>query len=295
MAAVARALSAHALLAFGAGAVGVAAAGGLARELAPATVARVARLVRVAAAAIDTLLRLGREGREPGALERRQLLICGAAATFCAGTLVAGPRAGALVALAAPLAVSRALRARRVAYRRAVDRDAPAIARALADALSGGGSLRGAVLDACATVGGAGGAELRRVSAELVAGQGTEDALDALRVRCASPAIDAIVAAALVQRRAGGDLAALLRRLARAFEDHQRLADEVQVATAQARFTGLLVVALPLGGGMLAELASPGLVTGLAGSVVTAWMVVLALGLQVVAAVLIRRLGRARV
>jgi hypothetical protein len=51
---------------------------------------------------------------------------------------------------------------------------------------------------------------------------------------------------------------------------------------------------LPLGGAALAELASPGFLAGLAGSFVTAWLVGIALGLQLCAAVLIRRLGRVR-
>lgn len=281
------------LLAFAAAAVGVIGAAHAIRELAPATLVRTSRAVHVAAAAIDALLRLGREGREPGAVERRQLLACGAVASLAAGTLVAGP-VGAPVALLAPLAVSRALRARRLAYRRAVDRGAPAIAVAIADALAGGRSLRGALIEAPTTVGGAAAAELRRVAAELAMGQPTEAALDALRLRCSAPAIDAIVAASLVQHRSGGNLGLLLRRLARSFEDHQRLADEVRVATAQARFTGVLVVLLPLGGAVLAELASPGLLAGLARSPLTAWLVGLALVLQVAAAVLIKRLGRVR-
>jgi tight adherence protein B len=294
VAAAAGAVSAPELLAFAGGAVGVAAAVRLAGELAPGALVRTSRLVQAAAAAIDALLRLGREGREPGAVERRQLLICGGAAAFSAGTLLAGPFAGALVALGAPLGISRALRARRLAYRRAVERGAPAIALAIADALSGGRSLRGALLGAPATVAGAAGAELGRVRAELATGQSTEAALEALRRRSSSPAIDAIVAASLVHRRSGGNLSALLRRLARSFEDQERLAAEVRVATAQARFTGLLVVALPLAGAVLAELVSPGLVAGLAGSALTAWLVALALALQAGAAGLIRRLGRVR-
>ena len=287
-------MSVHAL-AFVAGALGVVATAGLLREALPAALTRTSRIVRSVSAAAEALLRLGREGREPGAVERRQLLFCGAAAAFCMGALLAGPFAGAVLALAAPLAVSRALRARRLAYRQAVERDAPAIASAIADGLSAGGSLRGALIDAPATVTGAGGAELRRVRAELAAGQPTDAALEDLRLRCRSPAVDAIVAASLVQRRSGGNLSALLRRLARAFEDQQRLADEVRVATAQARFTGLLVVALPLGGGLLVEVLSPGLVAGIAGSPLTAWLLLLAIGLQVAAAILIRRLGRVRV
>ena len=288
-------MSAPAALAFAAAAVGALAAARLAGAIAPATLARLARIVTAVSAAIESVLRLGREGREPGALERRRLLACGAFAVFSLGWLVAGPVAGAVTALAAPAAVSRALHARRAAYRGAVERAAPAIALAVADALSGGRSLRAALTDSASTVAGAGGVELRRVSAELATGQPTDAALEALRRRCGSPAIDAIVAAALVQRRSGGNLGRLLRRLARAFEDQQRLADEVRVATAQARFTGLLVVLLPLGGGLLAEMASPGLVAAVAGSPLTAALVMAAVALQVVAAVLIRRLGRVRV
>lgn len=281
------------LLAFAAAAVGVVGTALLAGELAPAARTRAASVLQVASSAIAALLRLGREGREPGAVERRQLLACGAVAAVCAGMVVAGP-VGALVALLAPVAVSRALHARRVAYRRAVDRGAPAIAVAIADALAGGRSLRRALLEAHVTVAGAAGVELRRVSAELATGQQTEAALDALRLRCSSSAIDAIVAAALVQRRSGGNLAELLRRLARSFEDHQRLVDEVRVATAQARFTGALVVVMPLCGAILAELASPGLIAGVAASPLTAWLVGLALALQAAAGVLIKRLGRVR-
>ena len=283
-----------ALLAFAAGVAGVLGAGRVGGGLGRAALVRTSGLVRAASAAIDSLLRLGREGREPGAVERRQLLACGALAAVSGGMLLAGPP-GAVIALAAPAAVSRALHARRLAYRRAVERGAPAIAVAIADALAGGRSLRGALAEAPATVGGAAGAELRRVAAELAAGHPTEAALEALRARCPAPAIEAIVAASLVQRRSGGNLGALLRRLARSFEDHQRLVDEVRVATAQARFTGVLVVALPLGGAVLAELASPGLVARMAGSPVTVWLVGVALVLQGTAAVLIRRLGRVRV
>ena len=109
---------------------------------------------------------------------------------------------------------------------------------------------------------GAAGHELRRARAELAAGARTEAALEALRARARSPRLDSLVAACLLQQRAGGDLARLLRGLARSFEDQSRLEDEVKAATAQARFTGLVVVLLPLAGAGLAELASPGFLAG---------------------------------
>ena len=168
------------------------------------------------------------------------------------------------------------------------------MAVAVADALSGGSSLRSAIEEAAGGVAGAAGHELRRTAAELAAGARTDDALEAMRRRARSPGMDVLVAACLLQRRAGGDLARLLRDSARALEDQARLEGEVRAATAQARFTALIVVLLPLGGALLAELASPGWFAGLWSSFLTAWLVGIALMLQAVAAVLMSRLARVR-
>ena len=256
---------------------------------------RLPGLARAAGALGQAVARVGREGRDPAAGERRRLLAAGAVAAFAAGLIVAGPLPALALAAGTPWLVGRLLRARSERYARAVDEDAATIALALADALGGGHSLRGALREAAAGLPGAGGRELRRVSAELGLGAHTDAALEAMRARVRSQRIELLVAACLLQRRAGGDLARLLRESARAFEDQARLEGEVRAATAQARFTGLLVVLLPLGGALLAELASPGYLRGLAGSLLTLWLAGLAVVLQAVAAVLIRRLARVEV
>jgi tight adherence protein B len=280
--------------AFLAGATATAATWELAGRLTVGFSRRVPALVRSAATLVDALVRLGREGRDPGATERRRLLLAGAVVAFLAGVTLAGPVAGALLASLGPWSVSRLLRARRERYRRSVDGGTAQMAVAIADAIGGGHSLRGALIEAVRSVDGPAGHELRRAAAELAAGATTEDVLEAMRARIRSQRLDTLVAAFLVQRRAGGDLARLLRDLARAMEDQSRLEDEVKAATAQARFTGLIVVLLPLGGGVLAELASPGWFAGLWSSFLTAWLVGIALTLQIVAALLMRRLGKAR-
>jgi tight adherence protein B len=248
----------------------------------------------LAAELVEAPLRLGREGRSPGTRERRRLLVLGAAFAFVVGTVVAGVWAGLALACLGPWVVARVLAAARERYRGAVGAGAAGVALALADALGGGHSIRGAVGAAAAGLGGPPGQELRRVARELALGARTETALEAMRERARSHGIDAIVAACLLQRRSGGDLARLLRDSARALEDQERLERDARAATAQARFTGLIVVMLPLGGGLLAELASPGYLRSLAGSFLTAWLAGLAVAMQVVAAVLIRRLGRVR-
>jgi len=261
--------------------------GRLLRERAP-------RLLVSLSHTVDVLVAVGTEGRDPGAAERRRLLLGGAVLAFAAGLLVLGPLPAVALGAGGPWLVSRLLRARRERYRRAVEQDAPAIAVALADALGAGHSLRGALDEAARGVAGAAGHELRRLAAELAAGAPTEGALEALRRRAGSARLDTVVAACLVQRRAGGDLARLLRECAEAFGDQARLEDEVRSATAQARFTGVIVVLLPFGGALMAELASPGFILGLTSSFLTAWLVGIAVVLQVVAAVAIRRLGRVR-
>jgi tight adherence protein B len=274
-----------------AGAAGALAAWDL---LGPGVVAKGAGAVRGLAGLVDVVVALGREGRDPGVVERRRLLLVGAALALGAGWLLAGPLAGVALGAGGPWAVARLLRARRERYRRAVDDDLPTLALALADALAGGHSLRAALAEATSSLSGAAGHELRRTCAELGAGAPTDVALEAMRTRVRSARLDNVVAACLLQRRAGGDLARLLRQTARAMEEEARLTGELRAATAQARFTGVLVVTLPLGGAVLAELASPGWFAGLWSSFLTAWLVGVALFLQVLAALLIRRLGRVR-
>ena len=252
------------------------------------------RWLRVVTDLGATVARAGREGRDPGAPERRRLLLGGAAIAFAGGAVTFGPLVGVGLAAACPFAVGRILAARRRRYRAAVESGVPEMAVAIADALSGGCSLRLALAESGGGLGGAAGHELRRTAAELAAGAATDDALEAMRRRARSPGMDTLVAACLLQRRAGGDLARLLRDSARALEDQARLGDEVRAATAQARFTALIVVLLPLGGALLAELASPGWFAGLWSSFLTAWLVGIALAFQVVAAVLMNRMARVR-
>ena len=256
--------------------------------------ARGTGVARAVAGLVDVVVTLGREGRDPGAAERRRLVLAGSALAFGTGWAVIGVLGGAALAAGGPWLVARLLGARRERFRRAVDAGVPALALAVADALAGGHSLRGALGEGTRSVGGAAGHELRRTRAELAVGAPTDDALEAMRARVRSPRLDTVVAACLLQRRAGGDLARLLRQSARSMEEQSRLEGELRAATAQARFTGLLVVALPLGGAVMAELASPGWIGSLGSSFLTAWLVGIALFLQVLAALLIRRLGRVR-
>ena len=235
-----------------------------------------------------------RSGREPTSPERRRLALLGVVALLGGGWLVAGPWAGVALGAAAPWVARAVVRARRRRRAIAVSAGAPAIARALSDALTGGHSVRGALIAAARDGGvtGPAGEELRLAAAALDLGERTDHVLRDLARRAGGGPLDTLAAAVLMQRDAGGDLAALLRDLAASLETRGRVVADARSATAQARFTALLVTALPAAGLALGELAQPGFVLALAGSPLTAAMVVLALVLQAVAFVSVRRIAR---
>jgi tight adherence protein B len=278
------------------GAVPTALIGALAGGLL-AMAAREAVLASPAAAAwlrlaIEPLRRAGREGYAPSTRERRRLAGLGAAAAIVAGWLLGGLEVALPLSVAGPALAGWAISSRRRRYRAAVERSLPEVATAVADSLGAGRSLRASLPAAAAYLDGPPAAELARLGAELDLGAGTAEAVAAWRARMRSERVDAFAAALLSQRLAGGDLAGLLRRFAAGAAERDRVAEDAKSATAQARFTGLLVVAMPTGGSLFAELVQPGFLAKLLGSPAAAILLALAAGLQAIGFVAIRRISR---
>jgi len=269
-------------------------AGGLAAVAARDAVRAAPSAARWVAQAFEPLRRAGSEGYAPSAAERRRLgLLVGAGLLF-GGTWILGPAPAAPLAAAGPAAASWAVAARTRRYRRDVERALPRIATATADALAAGRSARAALDGASGSLDGPAAAEMSRVRADLDLGAPLERALTGLRQRIRSPRVDAFCAVLLSQRIAGGDLVSLLRRYADAAAARERARADARSATAQARFTGLLVCALPVGAAILAELARPGYLASLARSPLTAWLGGCAIAFQLVALMLIARMSRVR-
>jgi tight adherence protein B len=243
-------------------------------------------------AALEPLLRAGREGYSPSRPERRRLAVLGTLGVTAAGWFLGGTAVALPLAIAGPSLAAWAVGRRRERYRRAVERALPGVAIAVADSLSAGRSLRASLPAAAASLDGPVTVELARLGAELDLGAPTAGAVAAWRRRMRSPRVDAFAAALLSQRLAGGDLAGLLRRFATSAAEHDRTAEDASAATAQARFTGLLVVAMPSGGALFAELLRPGFLAEVLTAPASAVLLALAAALQLVGFVAIRRLGR---
>jgi tight adherence protein B len=252
------------------------------------------RVVAAVGRAAEPLVRAGREGRAVTAPERRRLALVATGALAAAGWLLGGVGPALLAAVGGPAVVVTLIRVRRRRYMGELARGAAPAARALADAVGAGHSIRGAIAAAAPGIGGAAGHELRSAARALELGDTTPAVLERLRRRASDPGWDAIVAGILLQRDAGGDLAGLLRDQAAALEAADRIEREARTATAQARFTARLVLVLPIGAAALAELAAPGLVGRLLAHPLSVWLVATAALLQAVAIVAVARLGRAR-
>ena len=217
--------------------------------------------------------------------------LLGAGAALLGGWFLAGPTVALPLAVAGPalagwaIVAAGARRYRRGGRARAArgrDRD-----RRLAHAPAARCAPR--CRAAAASLDGPPAVELARLGAELELGAPTAEAVEAWRRRMRSARVDAFAAALLSQRLAGGDLAGLLRRFAAGAAERDRVAEDARSATAQARFTGLLVVAMPSGGALFAELLQPGLPRQAARSPASAVLLALAAALQLVGFVAIRR------
>jgi tight adherence protein B len=242
--------------------------------------------------AVEPLRRAGQEGYAPSTVERRRLAGLGIVVALAGGWFLAGTSAALALGVAGPALAAWAVSSRRSRYRRSVERALPDVAVAIADSLTGGRSLRASLATAAGSLDGPPAVELARLAAEMDLGAPTTAAVEGWQRRMRSSRVDAFAAALLSQRLAGGDLAALLRSFAEGAAEQDRVVEDARTATAQARFTGLLVVAMPTGGALFAELVQPGFLGKVLGSPASAVLLVLAGALQVAGFVAIRHLAR---
>lgn len=267
-------------------------AGGLAALAAREAVLATPAAARWLRLAVEPLRRAGAEGYLPSTVERRRLAAVGVAVALLGGWFLGGTTVAAPLALAGPALATAAVSNRRGRYRRRVERALPEVAMAVADSLAAGRSLRASLAAATGSLRGPAAVELSRLGAELDLGAPTATAVEGWRRRMRSPRVDAFAAALLSQRLAGGDLAGLMRRFAEGAAERDRVAEDARSATAQARFTGLLVVAMPTGGALFAELLQPGFLARLLAAPASAALLAFAAALQAVGFVAIRRLSR---
>lgn len=101
------------------------------------------------------------------------------------------------------------------------------------------------------------GKELKRVLKENSLGVNLEDTLLALNDRVESEDWDLVTTVVLIQRQVGGNLAEILDKIGFVIRQRMRIKGDIQTKTAQAKVSGLMVGALPIGLGFVIYLINP--------------------------------------
>ncbi len=235
--------------------------------------------------------RAANEGQIDQSFGGRRLLALSVAAGVVIGFSLLGLVGAPIGAIAFPVALRSAVRARRARHAARIDLCAADFAQSLASALAAGRSVRGALLSSAAATPQPLAAEVDRAIVDMTMGGSVQDALAALRWRTQSARLESLAGAIELHRGSGGDLVKLMRELAEAFRDRDRALRDAHAASAQARFTAYIVAAIPLLVLVLLELAAPGSVSGAISFLPTAVMLGAAGSLLAVGVVLARRIA----
>lgn len=134
------------------------------------------------------------------------------------------------------------------------------------------------------------GTELKQMLRDANLGMAAEEALGALGERIASADLDMVLTAINIQRAVGGNLAEVLEQVAFTMRERERIRGEIQTLTAQQRMTGIVIGGLPVGLGLLFMVINPGYMTLLFTETAGKIMLVVAVALEVLGAVSIRKI-----
>ena len=132
--------------------------------------------------------------------------------------------------------------------------------------------------------------ELKRMIRDANLGMAGEDALAAMGERIDSADLDMVLTAINIQRSVGGNLAEILESVSYTMRERERIRGEIMTLTSQQQMTGIIIGGLPVGMGLLFLLINPDymglLFTTMAGRI----MLVLAVGLEFLGAISMKKI-----
>ncbi len=132
--------------------------------------------------------------------------------------------------------------------------------------------------------------EFQRLIKDMGVGVTTETALQELSQRVGSEDMDLVVTAILIQRQVGGNLAELLQQISYTIRERIKLQRELRTLTSQQRLSGLIIMLLPPGLALMIFLMNPEFLEPLYLEPLGRLLLMLAVGMQVIGIILIRRI-----
>lgn len=132
--------------------------------------------------------------------------------------------------------------------------------------------------------------ELNYFLRDTLLGARQEDALNAMVARTGSLDLDMLVTTILVQKTAGGNLSEVLDNVADTIRERERLRGEIKALTATQRLTGQILSIYPVALGLFLTLMAPSLMKILVTDEIGRLLLAIAISLQVLGALAIRRI-----
>jgi tight adherence protein B len=137
--------------------------------------------------------------------------------------------------------------------------------------------------------------EFRVLFEENRLGLDLKDALKKLAGRVDSTELHLFVTAVILQRETGGNLAEILERTAAIIRDRFRILGDVRTLTAQARMSGFILTVLPLVMAGVIMVVAPDYLKGLLADPIGRYLAVMAVVLQVIGFLVMRKIVNIKV
>ena len=134
------------------------------------------------------------------------------------------------------------------------------------------------------------GREVQKVVSEINVGATVDTALENMQKRVQSADFELVVTAVLIQRQVGGNLAQILDTIGATIEERVKVKREVKALTAQGRASGYLLSGLPFALGLILYTINPDYLKPLWTESYGRMAIMLALVLQVIGFMVIRKI-----
>jgi tight adherence protein B len=132
--------------------------------------------------------------------------------------------------------------------------------------------------------------EFGRAVSEVNVGRSLEDALRSIVARTKNYDFDLVTTAVLIQLQVGGNLADILETIAETIRERIRINGEVNALTAEGRISGVVLVLLPIGLGTALTFINPGYMSVLLHETIGHYLIAGAVMLQVLGALIIKKM-----
>jgi tight adherence protein B len=132
--------------------------------------------------------------------------------------------------------------------------------------------------------------EFIKLQKEISLGGSTEGALENMVERIGSDDVELMVTAVLIQRQIGGNLAEILDNISNTIRQRVKMKGEIKTLTAQGRISGLVIALLPVGLAIIMAYLSPDQIVLLVTEPIGILMIVMAVVMELVGFIFIRKI-----